>query len=81
MGRTFISSSYFFQLFSKYIPPNQSKKGVFNCIRVDISTYFVEKVEIATIFLHNFIIGGYLHQIDRYFHLMSIDFIRVERTT
>jgi len=34
----------------------------FNCTRMDIFTLFVEKVEIATILLHNFIFGGYLYQ-------------------
>jgi len=33
---------------------------------MDISTLFAEKVEIATILLHNLILGGYLHQIGRY---------------
>jgi len=48
---------------------------------MDISTLFVEKVNIATILLHNLIFDGYLHQIVRYFHLMRIVFIRVEITT
>jgi len=53
----------------------------FNFIRMDISTLFVEKVDIATILLQNLISGGFLHQIGRYFHLMKIDLIRVEITT
>jgi len=48
---------------------------------MDISTLFVEKVDIATILLHNLILGGYLHQIGSYFHLMRIVFIRVKITT
>jgi len=48
---------------------------------MDIFTLFVEKVYTATILLHNLILGGYLHQIGRYFHLMRIVFIRVEITT
>jgi len=35
----------------------------FYYIRMDISTLFVEKVDIATILLHNLILGGYLYQI------------------
>jgi len=45
---------------------------------MDISTLFVEKVDIAT---HNLILGGYLHQIGSYFHFMRLVFIRVEKTT
>jgi len=45
-----------------------------------ISTLFVEIVEIATIFLYNFIFDVYFHQIGKYFHLMRKDFIRVEIT-
>jgi len=45
---------------------------------MDISILFVEKVDIASILLHYLILGGYLHQIGRYFHLMKIVFIRVE---
>jgi len=48
---------------------------------MDISTHFVEKVDIATILQQNLISGGFLHQIDRYFHRMRIVFIRVEITT
>jgi len=48
---------------------------------MDISTLFVEKVDIAIILLLNLIFGGFLHQIGRYFHLMRIVFIRVEITT
>jgi len=48
---------------------------------MDISTLFVEKVDIVTILLHNLILSGYLHQIGRYFHLMRIVFIRVKITT
>jgi len=47
---------------------------------MDISTLFVENVNIATILLHNLILGGYHHQIGSYFHLMKIVFIRVEIT-
>jgi len=47
---------------------------------MDTFTLFVEKVEIATIFLHNVMFGCYLQQIGRYFHLMRIVFIRVEIT-
>jgi len=32
---------------------------------MDISTLFVEKVNIATILPHNLILGGYLHQTGR----------------
>jgi len=39
---------------------------------MDISTLFVKKAEIATIFLHNFFFGGYLQQTGWYFHLMRI---------
>jgi len=53
----------------------------FNYIRRNISTLFVEKVEIATIFLHDFIFGGNFHQIDKDFHFMRIVFILVEITT
>jgi len=53
----------------------------FNCIRMDISTLFVEKVNITTILLQNLIFGGFLHQIGRYFYLMRIVFIQVEMTT
>jgi len=48
---------------------------------MNIFILFVEKVEIATILLHNFIFGGFLHQICRYFHLMRIVFIQVEIKT
>jgi len=49
---------------------------------MDLSTLFVEKEDdIATILLHNLTLGGYLHRIGRYFHLMRIVFIRVEVTT
>jgi len=48
---------------------------------MNISTLFVEKLDISTILLHNLILGGFLHQIGRYFHLMRIVFIRVEITT
>jgi len=48
---------------------------------MNISTDFVEKVEIATILLYDFIFGGYLHQIGRYFYLKKIVFIRMEVTT
>jgi len=41
-------------------------------ISMDISALFVENVDIATILLHNLILGGYLHQIGRYFYLMRI---------
>jgi len=39
---------------------------------MNISTLFVEKVDIATILLHNLIVGGYFYQIGGYFHLMRI---------
>jgi len=44
---------------------------------MDISTLFVEKVDIATILLQNLISGGFLHQIGRYFHPMRVVVIRV----
>jgi len=53
----------------------------FNCIRMDISTLFVEMLDIATILLLNLIFGGFLHQIGRYFQLMRVVFIGVEITT
>jgi len=39
---------------------------------VAISTFFVEKVDIATILLQNLIFGSYLHRIGRYLHLMRV---------
>jgi len=41
---------------------------------LDISTHSVEKVDIATILLHNLILGGYLHQIGKNFYLILGEF-------
>jgi len=48
---------------------------------MDISTLYVEKVDIATILLQNLILSVFFHQIGRYFHLMRIVFVRMEITT
>jgi len=48
---------------------------------MDISTLFVEKVDIATILLQNLIFGGFLHHTGTYFYVMRIVFIGVEITT
>jgi len=80
MGGNFIPEELFFHLFANIIHP-LGKRVFFNYIMMDISTLFVEKVDIATILLNNLILGCYLHQIGRYFHFMRIVFIRVEITT
>jgi len=71
---------YFSAFLLKYSILKQ-KSMFFIYLRIDLSTLFVEKEDISTILLHNLILGGYLHQTGRYFHLMRIVIIRVEITT
>jgi len=49
-------TSYFSTFLLKYSTLKQ-KSMFFNYIRMDVSTLFVEKVNIATILLHNLILG------------------------
>jgi len=39
-------------------------------LRLDFHS-FAEKVEFATIVLHNFMFAGNIHQIGRYFHIIA----------
>jgi len=73
-----LSLKSYFSTFLLIYSTFKQRRVFFNYIRMVISTLFVEKVEIATILIHNLILGGYLHQICRYFHLMKKVFIRVE---
>jgi len=69
IGGNFIRTVNFFTVLLIQSTHKQ-RRVFFNCIRIDISTLFVRKVEIATILLHNLTFSGFLHQIGRYFHLM-----------
>jgi len=79
-GWKFYPLRVIFPPFWQYIP-NLSKKSIFQLHNDGYFHPFCWKVDIATIFLHNLILGGYLNQIGRYFHLMRLVLIRVEITT
>jgi len=64
MGGSLFLKSYFSIILLIYSTLKQKRVSLFfNNIKMDISTLFVEKVDITTILLHNLTLGGYLHQI------------------